>query len=405
MNKKPVLMWLSDSPMTTTGYSNMSVKILNGLSDEYEIHYNAHNYVGQPIPPGLKLADGTTLNFWIHGNGRAPYCSDLLLPRIKKLQPDAFGILLDTFMTYPWILSQNFSPAKTFFYYPSDGGGGLPQGCEAVLKHMHSSVAMAKFGRDQVKRVHGFDTNYIPHAVDHKLFCPATTEQKSRIRSELVVQTVSGQLIKGGLQNKFVVGVVARNQSRKMLDRTIKSFKIFCKDKPNAILYMHNDPMDAAAIFDIRFLINREGLTNRVVFSPIKYYENFDYKDMPKVYQAMDLFLLTTSGEGFGVPIIEAMSCSIPVIASDYTTTPELIINDHPPCGIAVPLSCELTGSWVVERGIMNDDKCAEALTELYNNEFKRKAMGVNGVSKVAKYYSWDVVIPQWRKYIRELIQ
>ncbi len=39
------------------------------------------------------------------------------------------------------------SPAKTFFYFPSDGGGGLPIGCEAILKKINVPIAMAKFGQ------------------------------------------------------------------------------------------------------------------------------------------------------------------------------------------------------------------------------------------------------------------
>lgn len=400
MKKK--LMWLSDSPMTNTGYATISRNILNGLSKDYDCHFNAHNYSGQPLPPGLTLEDGTRFNFTIHGNGREAYCKDLIMPRLAKQQPEYFGILLDTFMLYPWIMDLNFSPAKSFFYFPSDGGGGLPQGCENVLKHFHGAVAMAKFGQRQAKEVHGLDVDYIPHACDPQIFSPMNPDEKERARRDLEVMGVSGNKVKGFLSGKYVVGVVARNQGRKMLDKTIKSFAKFCRDKPDAVLFFHSDLFDAAGVFDLRQLILRHNLQNRVVFSDIKFYENFEYKEMRKVYGVMDSFFLSTSGEGFGVPIIEAMSCGIPVIATDYTTTPELIIEDGV-CGIAVPIACELTGSWAVERALIDEDKAAEALRTLYSDKELGIEYGKVGREKVLKYYSWDVVIPMWKKFLERL--
>ncbi len=53
----------------------------------------------------------------------------------------------------------------------------------------------------------------------------------------------------------------------------------------------------------------------------------------------MDIFLLTTSGEGFGIPTIEALACEVPCVITDFTTTYELLMDDGQ-CGIPVPI-CE----------------------------------------------------------------
>lgn len=116
--------------LTVTGYSTMSWNICNKLVEAgHEVFYIGHNYVGQNIPPGMKLADGTEHKFTTLSGGPKPYAQDLIVPLINKYKPDVFVILLDTFMMYPWILNIDFSPAKTIFYFPSDGGGGLPLGC------------------------------------------------------------------------------------------------------------------------------------------------------------------------------------------------------------------------------------------------------------------------------------
>ena len=395
---KPVILWLSDSPFMNTGYATISRHLMNSLSEYYDIHYLANGYTGQRFKPGEGMCDGVRLNFWIHGNGRSGYFQDNMRALIEQYKPTYFGILLDTFMLYPWIADMNFSPAKSIFYFPSDGGGGLPAGCDNLLKHFNFPIAMSKFGQKQVKEEHDLIVDYIPHAVDTGLYRPLSTQEKQEIRKELSVVSAYGNKVKGLLQGKYVVGCVARNQPRKMLDLGLKAFAKFCKDKPDAIFYMHSDPFDGATHFDIRALIERLGIVNRVVFSDMKYYDNFELKDMAKVYNAMDCFFLSTSGEGFGIPIVEAMSCEVPCVVTDYTTTKEFLTDDGE-CGIPVPVAEELTGSWTVERAIMDTDAAAQCLSLLYNDPDLRAKMGKIGREKVLKNYDWEKVINQWVRF------
>ncbi len=362
------------------------------------------------------MKDGTKFNFTILGS-IGSYGSNCLQNYVKDIKPDYMGILLDTFMLMqngPWFIDSNFTPAKTYFYFPSDGGGALPLGCEAVLKKVHYPIAMSKFAQKQLKDIHGMDSTYIPHGVDTELFSPMSIEERTALRQ------------RWGLDGKFVVGVVARNQPRKSLDRTIKAFSIFAKKHPEAVLFMHLDPNDAAASFNISALIARYNLHNRVRFTGMLFWKSWLYKDMRDVYNLMDVFLLTTTGEGFGVPIIEAMSTEVPVIATDYTTTPELIIHDGQ-CGEGVKLlgtedisfsemlkekdmkeidvaiaNGTMTGSWTVERGLMDVNDCAKKLEKLYNDPELRAKYGKVGREKAIRDYSWDKLIPMWEDFFKK---
>ncbi len=389
------ILWLSDSVLTVTGYATISWNICNKLAEAgHNVYCIGHNYMGQMIPAGVEVGekDKIKFKFNILGGSSKPYAQDIIQPTIKKFKIDVFVILLDSFMTYPWLLNLDFAPAKSIFYYPSDGGGGLPLRCEDILKKVNCPVAMARYGQRQVKELYGMDTKYIPHAIDTKIFYPMSSWEKEKCKA------------KYGLQGKFVVGVVQRNQGRKMPDRLIKSFAIFAKDHPDAVLFLHTDPYDVAAPIDITQLITRYKINNRVVFSGMNFFNGFDYKQMNEVYNVMDIFYLTTSGEGFGIPIIEAMACGIPPVVTDYTTTQELLIEDGV-CGIPVALSSELTGSWNVERGIMSDDAGAKALKRLYDSPELRKQYGEVGIEKVKKLYNWDKVGQEWVDLVEELVK
>ena len=418
MDKK--ILWLSDSIVTTTGYSTISLNVLNGLVDSGWIADKlSHNYIGQTLPPGgIKMFDGTTNKFSIHGLGKQPYCADLIMPKIQKLRPDVFGVLLDTFMVFPWFLNLNFSPAYSVFYFPSDGGGGMPLGCEQILRKVNLPIAMSLFAQKQVKDYYNINTEYIPHAVNTKIFYRMLDEDRQKIKAER------------GLFGKFVIGCVTRNQGRKMVDRLIKIFAKFAKGKNDVVLFLHTDPMDAAAVFSLPDMIRRYNLENKVLFTGLTFTDTFPYSEMLKVYNCMDVFLLPTSGEGFGIPIIEAMACGIPPLVTDYTTTPELLkLNGI--CGRPIKLrNCEdidmyelmfeknmnmkeidilqdpgtLTGNWNVERGICDIIDGVNGLEEYYQNRETIKQHGDIGVEKVKKYYSWDIVIPMWDKILTELI-
>ena len=237
---------LSDSPFLRTGYATQACLFGNSMVDRgHEVFFFGSNYIGQTLQPGTKLEDGEVLKFWVIGGGREMYFKDLLPVYTKQYNLDILWILLDTFMMYPWILSLDLSPAKTIFYYPSDGGGGMPLGCEQILRFINCPVAMSKFAKDQVEKMYNLKTEYIPLTVDSKIFYPYPEPQRLELKR------------RWGFEGKFVVGSTYRNQGRKMADRTFKSFKLFADKNPDAILFLHTDPDDAAQVFHTYSLISR----------------------------------------------------------------------------------------------------------------------------------------------------
>ena len=51
---------------------------------------------------------------------------------------------------------------------------------------------------------------------------------------------------------------------------------------------------------------------------------NVDDADLPTIYSAASCFILPSLYEGFGLPILEAMACGCPVVASNRTSIPEI---------------------------------------------------------------------------------
>lgn len=379
----------------------------------------ANSYQGTTLS-NTKLEDGTEFNFKIYGSGYQPYFGDKISQHLKDTKSDIFFILLDTFMLMQpggnlpsgWFLNIDCSPAQTIFWFPSDGGGGMPIGCEQILRKVESPVAMARFGQKQVKDYYNIDVEHIPHGTDTNLFKRLPDHERFALKA------------KYGMQDKFVIGVVARNQPRKFLDRTMKTMSIL-KDKiPNAILFLHLDPNDPAQIFNIRGLITRYNLENRVIFSGMSALKGFPRKDMNAVYNVMDCFFLSTSGEGFGIPIIEAMSAEVPIVATDYTTTPELVIENKAGFGVKLAgvdtidmfrtnlrdydnkvANGTLTGSWEVERAFCDINDAADKIELLYHNPELCKELGSSGRKSVLSKYDFNKsVAPAFEELMNKLV-
>lgn len=280
------------------------------------------------------------------------------------------------------------------------------------MKKVEAPVAMAEFGKKQVKDYYNMDVKHIPHGTDSNFFRKLPEAERNALRA------------KWNLQDKFVIGVVARNQPRKFLDRTLKAMSLIRDKVPNAVLFLHLDPLDPAQVFPMQELIARYNLENRVIFSGMSALKGYPQSEMNNVYNLFDCFFLSTSGEGFGIPIIEAMSCEVPVVATSYTTTPELVELNNAGFGIKLSgvetinmfdgqnmidydtktMNGTLTGSWNVERAFCDIVDAAEKITVLANNPKLREEMGENGRKAVLEKYDFNLHVgPTFEKLMLDI--
>lgn len=98
-------------------------------------------------------------------------------------------------------------------------------------------------------------------------------------------------------------------------------------------------------------------------------------EQVPKVLNKLDVFCATSilDSESFGVAVVEAMACEVPVIASNVDGFCEVI--EERKTGI------------IVDR--KNVDQIAQALEELLRNQALRQEYGKKGRKRVLEYYNW----------------
>jgi glycosyltransferase involved in cell wall biosynthesis len=95
-------------------------------------------------------------------------------------------------------------------------------------------------------------------------------------------------------------------------------------------------------------------------------------ENLQSVLQGVDMLLHTTKGEAFGNVLIEAMACGIPIVATRSGAAPEIIEEG-------------VTGL-LVESGIGEAERTADAVQALWKDPERRAAMGQAGIRQAARF-------------------
>lgn len=71
----------------------------------------------------------------------------------------------------------------------------------------------------------------------------------------------------------------------------------------------------------------------------IRFLGSVPYRQMPELYNSMDVLLMPTVREGHSLAVLEAMACGLPVVATDISSLPEQVHHGHG--GLLCPLGDE----------------------------------------------------------------
>ncbi len=102
--------------------------------------------------------------------------------------------------------------------------------------------------------------------------------------------------------------------------------------------------------------------------------------DLVTLYQSAQLYVFPSLYEGFGLSLLEAMSCALPVVASNTASIPEI-------CG---------AGNAVLFDPL-NEEDIAEKIYQVYSDEGLQKTLIEHGLKRV-KDFSWKKMTTQIHK-------
>lgn len=407
------LLWLSDAGCTT-GFGNVTHQIGERLVRDFghDIHVIAVNHRGDDYPSILDPSLKTPLRLYMPTQllakdtyGTTRFVE--LLGKLGETDPglDAVVILNDPQIILSFLFDNAYDKERVLLQYrpilsyvPCDGTN-LPKLWTEMIPKLTNVVAMSKWGQD-----HYSPSKLVYHGVDTEIFYPVG-ERPITLPDGTVLRTKREcKQFFGFKPDGFVIGRVDKNSGRKDMGALLSAVMPLMERDTSIELYIHAAASEMAHGINIPVMLSRwPTVESSRVFLP-DVYSSFigrSQAEMNALYNAFDVFVSTSRGEGFGMTLSESLACSVPVIAQNVSAIPEVV----GPGGILLEPERLLTVPSGEDVWLANIGAFSEAIANIHESRGARRKLGEAGKEHVRKSFSWDVAAAKFHEYISGLSQ
>lgn len=226
----------------------------------------------------------------------------------------------------------------------------------------------------------------IPHGVDRDVFFQL--DNKDELREKFF-----------GIKpedNTFLLGSVNRNQPRKRLDAIIQTLRILIDkyEKPSKKFLLHfhcalNDNLGN----DLIWLATYYGVADRCIFDKkLKPGLGCTTEVLNEIINSYDAHMVLTNSEGWGLSILETMSCGVPNVITDYSAHGDWAKD----AGLKVKIAARIHEPKTDHiKGIADINHAAKQVSLLYNSTKMHKKYSKKSLDLASKL-EWKKVCEQW---------
>ena len=181
-------------------------------------------------------------------------------------------------------------------------------------------------------------------------------------------------------RNEFrLITTASADVPLKGLDFSLKALKKLKKDFPNMHLIVIGLIKKGG---HTEKLIKKLGLENDVTFK-----SNLTKNEIKDCYSKSSIAIVSSLYEGFGYPVIEAMSCEVPLIATNVSSIPEL------------------TSEFAKLVDPKNEEMIYQSVKDILAEYDKYKKIAIKGRQHVIKNFNWIKITGEYENAIFETIK
>jgi glycosyltransferase involved in cell wall biosynthesis len=347
------LLCLCDSPTLQTGFARVAQNLISRWSaaEVFEdIWVWGIGYGGFPHSIDFlsnRICPATTISRpeWYHADNLNRFLNLLERDEVGGT-PGGFThlwMMQDTFLLWPMAEAVadicRKRGIRTLLYFPVDAQ--LDQSWTKIIESVDIPVAYCEFGRREAARAIAGGKNgrkyeealnrilTIPHGVDTAIYRKLADPMRAKNRANIFNGKVS--------DDDFLMINVSQNQKRKGLAQSLQvlaRLKAYFGKERNWKLFMHTPSENKQEQTDLRKVAEQLGLKG----GEDVFFGNDSFKDghpiLPEdylnaIYNICDLMLTTSYGEGWGLPITEAMAAGLVTAGPKHTSISELLSDDR----------------------------------------------------------------------------
>tara|TARA_B100000459_G_scaffold102736_1_gene58969 strand:- start:13 stop:1437 length:1425 start_codon:yes stop_codon:yes gene_type:complete len=236
---------------------------------------------------------------------------------MKEEKPDAVMIYTDPrFWTWLFQMEHEIRQVCPIFYYNIWDDLPYPRWNEPYYESCDLIMNISKQTHNIVQNVcqnkprTDWDSTYIPHGINEKLFYPVKNKKElievNKMKSELF----------GGDDIKFCMFYNNRNIRRKLTSDTIMAFREFAyglpeEERKHVAFVLHTQPVDQNGT-DLPAVVQEMCPDLNIIFSTNK----LESKHLNYLYNIADVTINLASNEGFGLGTCESLMSGTPIIVN-----------------------------------------------------------------------------------------
>jgi glycosyltransferase involved in cell wall biosynthesis len=385
VNKRIVV--ISDFDTNGSGYKNLCIPLLTGLANlGYEIKVAGLGYQGTEHNHPFSIIPSTTLQdaHAVANNLCYVWQPDIIIVAMDiPLQEFFYNNLRQILKRTPQEVAQGFTADRKYIAITPLENGPLTMSWAAILLNMDAVFFISELGKQEALKAGLRNVEHLIVGVDTVFWHPATPDEKSKLRKGLGIG-----------EDEFVVLTVADNQERKNLSAGIESIALLKKQTDKKVRYVLVTRPDSPVGWRINDYSIELGLTKEMMV----FNRGLPALDLWGLYAVADVYLSTSKAEGLGMPVLEAMACKVPCVATDTGALTEVLGGER---GHLVPAIYTARDVWGNELRHYIDTK--EVVKEL-QTILDTNCVHTEKALEYIKTRNWDFSINQIDQKIKELL-
>lgn len=304
-------------------------------------------------------------------------------------RPEAAIVLGDVFAVREVVMATGdtraaFAALPTLHYVPIEGVD-LPPAWKALWEVVQP-VAMSEFGADQIERVTGTRPPMVYHGVDADQFRPVSGSKPLWIGGKALRSKADCKTFFGGDPRQRWMLRTDRHMERKRYYSMLRGVAPVMASRPDVYMVMHCRSVDQGGSLPDTIGKYPTALQRRMLITGFHDQVGGASRDvLTALYNAADVYL-STSAEGFGLTVAEAIACGTPAVGLDYSAVPEVI----GPAGLLVPVAYLVDNEYDHAWAAVDEAKFGTAVAALLDDDVLRKRLGRAGPEHVRSSFSWD---------------
>jgi glycosyltransferase involved in cell wall biosynthesis len=241
----------------------------------------------------------------------------------------------------------------TFGKYQANALDYLRWSTDYTFKKADKIIAISEFTKNTIIKTYGREKNIkiIPNGYNRQLYKKITDNVK-----------INQVLNRYGIDAPYLF-YIGRIERKKNISALLEAYAIM-KDKNKEIKEKLVLSGDASYGYDeVKYVLRQFDLLDDVIMTGW-----VNEEDVPYLYNGATAFVFPSLYEGFGIPLLQAMACKTPIVASDDTSIPE-VVND---------------AALLFNPGFVSS--IAEAMGKICTDEELRKDLILKGIEQVKKF-------------------